>query len=212
VAAPPAARFARGAARAGWRRASVGYRLRSAALAAERRSVRQPRRHLSLEEKSWLLGAAAQRRWVSVACRRAAAGSAGRWCARAFCSLHPAPRIAPGVKGPASPHGSVWGAPLRRSCPLSSSSAARAAWSRGLGRSFHLAVSGTSLEPGVHAAGGRARWLPNQAVAADRPRRRRAGRSSAAARPGAGMPAAAARYSGGSRRAAAEPLAVRRRK
>jgi len=44
VAAPPAARFARGAARAGWRRGAISYRLRSAALAAERRSVRQPAR------------------------------------------------------------------------------------------------------------------------------------------------------------------------
>jgi len=38
---PPAARFARGAARAVWRRPAVGYRCRSAALAAERRSVRR---------------------------------------------------------------------------------------------------------------------------------------------------------------------------
>jgi hypothetical protein len=42
VAPPPTARFARGAARAIWRRGRVGYRLRSAALAAERRSVMRP--------------------------------------------------------------------------------------------------------------------------------------------------------------------------
>jgi hypothetical protein len=38
-ATPPRARFARRAARGGWRRGRVGYRFRSAALAAERRSV-----------------------------------------------------------------------------------------------------------------------------------------------------------------------------
>ena len=37
-AAPPAARSARGSARAGWRRVAAGYCARSAALAAERRS------------------------------------------------------------------------------------------------------------------------------------------------------------------------------
>ena len=47
-AAPPRARFARRAARAFWRRGAVGYRLRSAALAAERRSVRRPKKEAEL--------------------------------------------------------------------------------------------------------------------------------------------------------------------
>jgi hypothetical protein len=76
---PPRARFARRSAPAIWRRGPVSYRIRSAALAAERRSVRQPPQvgdSLPREEIPWL------KKWPpvagsSAAARCAKAGSAG---------------------------------------------------------------------------------------------------------------------------------------
>jgi len=89
VAPPPAARFARGAARGVWRRDAVGYCLRSAALAAERRSVRQP------EEGSCFQEAAVAASFRSRSARGRVlrrAGSAGRGCA-----IRSAARTAPGA-------------------------------------------------------------------------------------------------------------------